>query len=102
MATCAVTGNIIDVSGTAIASVTVLARVAQPEISGTSLVTPLQLSVQTDSSGNFTMTLQQSISVIFTIMYPSIGTDPKRIFNYTGNVPATTTADFTSVVVTEV
>jgi hypothetical protein len=102
MATCAVTGNIIDVAGVAISSVTILARVAQPEISGTSLVTPLQLSVQTDTSGNFTMTIQQSLSVIFTIMYPSIGTDPKRVFNYTGNIPATTTANFTSVIVQEV
>ena len=102
MATCAVSGNILDISGTAISSVTVFARVSQPEVSSTSLVVPLQLSVQTDSSGNFVMTIQQSISVIFTVLYPSIGTDPQRIFSYTGNIPATATADFTSVIVQEV
>lgn len=102
MATCLVSGNIVSPSGTAISSVTVFARVNQPVLSGTSLVTPLQLSVQTDSSGNFAMTLQQSISVIFTIMYPSIGTDPQRNAYYTGNIPATTTASFSSVIVTEV
>lgn len=102
MATCAVSGNCIDPSGTAISSVSIIARVNQPVFSSTELVTPLQVSVQTDTSGNFTLTLQQSISVIFTVMYPSIGTDPQRIFNYTGNIPATTTADFSSVVVSEV
>jgi hypothetical protein len=102
MATCAVSGNIVDPSGTAISSVTVYARVSQPVLSGSTLVTPLQLSVQTDTNGNFVMTIQQSISVIFTLLYPSIGTDPKRIFNYTANIPATSTASFSNVIVTEV
>jgi hypothetical protein len=102
MATCLVSGPLLDPSGTALTSVTIYARITNPTLSGTSLVTPFQLSVQTDSSGNFAMTLQQSISVIFTIQYPSIGTDPKRNAYYTGNIPATTTADFSSVIVTEV
>lgn len=102
MATCAVSGNILDPSGTAMQSVTVYARVNQPAISSTSLITPLAVSAVTDASGNFTLTLQQSISVIFTVQYPPIGTEPQRLFNYTGNIPATATASFVNVVVVEV
>lgn len=83
-------------------SVTVWARVLQPIISGSSLVTPLAVSTYTDASGNFTLTLQQSISVVFTVQYPPVGTEPQRIYNYTGNIPATTTASFVNVVVVEV
>lgn len=102
MATCAITGSILDASGTAMQSVTVAARVPNPVVSSTDLIAPMLLSVQTDSSGAFTITLQQSISVIFTVQYPVIGTDPQRIYSYTGNVPASATADFTSVIVQEV
>ncbi len=101
MATCAVSGTILDPSGTAITSVTVYARVTQPTLSGVSLITPLQISTATDASGNFTLTVQQSISVVFTVQYPAIGTEPKRLFSYTGNIPATATASFSSVIVVE-
>ncbi len=101
MATCAVSGTIVDPGATGILSVTVSARVNQPVLSGASLVAPAELSVQTDSSGNFTLTLQQSLSVIFTVMYPEIGTEPMRTYQYTGNIPATTTASFSNVIVIE-
>lgn len=102
MATCAVSGNFLDPSGAALQSVTVYARVDEPVVSGTSMVMPLAISTYTDASGNFTLTVQQSISVMFTVQYPPTGTEPQRIFTYTGNIPATATASFTSVVVIEV
>lgn len=101
MATCAVSGTILDPSGTAISSATVYARITQPTISGASVISPYTLSTVTDTSGNFTLTIQQSISVIFSVQYPIVGTEPMRTFTYTGNIPATTTASFTSVIVTE-
>lgn len=101
MATCAVSGNILGADGAAVTSVTVTARVSQPVISGTSVIVPEELSVQTDSSGNFTITVQQSISVLFTIQYPVIATEPVRQYVYTANIPATTTAAFSSVIVIE-
>ncbi len=101
MATCAVTGNIIDPQGTAISSVMILARVNQPIVSSLSLVTPIEVWTTTDASGNFTLTLQQSVSVIFTVKYPIIGTEPMRQFDYTGNIPAATSAQFNSVIVIE-
>lgn len=101
MALCAVLGNILDPSGTAIASVTVSARVNQPVVASTSLITPLAISTITDASGNFTLTVQQSLSVIFTVMYPPVGTEPQLTYSYTGNIPATASAQFTSVIVVE-
>lgn len=102
MATCAVSGNMIDASGAAQQSVTVYARVVQPVFSGTSLVTPTRISTYTDASGNFTLTVQQSVSVIFTVQYPPVGTEPQRIQSYTGTIPATTTASFSSVITSEI
>lgn len=101
MATCAVSGTIIDPSGTAVLSAMVLARVVQSTISGTSLVTPVQISTETDSSGNWTLTIQQSISVIFTVSYPPLVTEATRFENFTANIPAAATAQFTSIVVVE-
>ena len=101
MATCAVSGNITDPSGTAISSVTVSARINQPVFSGTTLLAPAEIDTTTDSSGNFTLTLQQSISVIFTVMYTPVGTEPQLLYQYTGTIPATVTASFSNVVTVE-
>lgn len=101
MATCAVSGNLIQPSGEVATSVSVIARVPVPVVSGTSVIAPFEIEAFSDASGNFVLTVQQSISVIFTVTYPIIGTEPMRTFNYTGNIPATTTADFTSCIVIE-
>jgi hypothetical protein len=102
MATCAVTGQLLQPNGEALLSVDVSARVANPVLSGTALITPAEISAETDSSGNFVLTLQQSISVIFTVQFPPIGTEPMRTYSYSANIPATTTANFSDVIVMEV
>lgn len=101
MATCAVSGTLLQPDGTAATSVSVFARVPTSVVSGTSVIAPFVISAVTDVSGNFVLTVQQSMSVIFTVQYPIIGTEPMRTFNYTGNIPATATAAFTSVIVIE-
>lgn len=101
MATCAVSGTVLDPSGTAQLSAIVSARVVQSTLSGTSLVTPVQLSTETNSSGNWTLTIQQSISVIFTVSYPPLATEATRYESFTANIPAATSAQFSSIVVIE-
>jgi hypothetical protein len=101
MATCAVSGNILDPSGTAMTSLAVSARINQGTLSGTSLIMPLAISTTTNSSGNWTLTVQQSLSVIFTVQYPPVGTEPMRVENYTANIPAATSAQFSSIIVVE-
>ena len=101
MATCAITGQLLQVDGSALTSVMVVARVANPVFSGTALITPAELEAETDLSGNFVLTLQQSISVIFTVQYPPVGTEPMRTYEFSANIPAATSADFSTVVVQE-
>lgn len=101
MATCAVSGNIIDPSGTALTSISVSARVNQSTLSSTSLVVPAEIETATDASGNWTLTVQQSLSVVFTVQYPPVGTEPMRIDCFTANIPATTTASFSNIIVIE-
>jgi hypothetical protein len=101
MATCAVNGTITDPAGEAMSSVSVYARVLQPVFVGTQLVAPQEISTFTDASGNFVLTVQQSVSVVFTVQYPVVGTEPMRTFNYTGTIPGTATATFSSIVVVE-
>lgn len=101
MATCAISGTILDAQGAAVTSVTVSARVPSPVVSGTNVIVPFEVSAMTNASGNFVLTVQQSISVIFTVQFPTVGTEPLRTFNYTGNIPGTATATFTSVIVVE-
>ncbi len=101
MATCAVSGNILDPSGTALVSLEVSARVNQSTLSGTSLIAPAQISTTTDSSGNWVLTVQQSLSVIFTVQYPPVGTEPMRVESLVANIPATATAAFSSIITVE-
>ncbi len=101
MANCLVSGNLTDESGAAAPAVSVAARILQSVVLGSSVVTPIVTSTVTDASGNFSMTFQQSLSVVFTVTYPIIGTEPMRSFCYTGNIPATSTAAFTDVIVIE-
>ena len=92
MATCAVSGTITDPAGNAITSVTVSARLLSPVVSGSSVLAPETQSTTTNSSGNFTLTLTQSISVVWTVSYPVVDTEPMRRLYYTGNIPASTMA----------
>lgn len=101
MATCAVSGTVLDPSGTAVTSVTVAARIDHSTLSGVNLIAPTRISTTTDSSGNFVLTIQQSISVIFTIQYPVVGTEPLRDLEYVATIPATTTASFSNIIVIE-
>lgn len=101
MATCAVNGNILSPAGVAMTSLVVSARVNQSTLSGTSFVVPAQILTATDSSGNWTLTVQQSLSVLFTVQYPPVGTEPMRIESFTATIPAAASAQFSTIVVVE-
>ena len=101
MATCAVSGKFIKPDGSAATSVSVEARVLNPTVSGTDVVIPQIIDVETNASGEWTLTVQQSVSVVFVVTYPVVGSEPTRQVTYTGNIPAAATASFTDVIVTE-
>ena len=102
MATCLVSGNFSLPDGNATSSVTVAVRVPNPQlVSTTGIITPASLSVSADASGNFSITVQQSLNVIFTVSYPVIGTEPMRQFTYTAAIPAAATASFNNIITVE-
>lgn len=101
MATCAVNGNIISPAGSVMTSLVVSARINQSTLSGTSLVVPAQISTTSDSSGNWVLTVQQSLSVLFTVQYPPVGLEPMRVESFTATIPAAASAQFSSIVVVE-
>lgn len=101
MATCAISGNLLNAAGEALVSADVYARVSNPVVSGSSIVTPERISTTTNSSGDFTLTLQQSISVLVTVQYPITDSDSKKLLEFVANVPAAATATFSSIIVTE-
>lgn len=104
MPTCLVSGNLLAPSGSAASSVTVVARVLSPVVNTTqsTVVVPSEVSSAIDASGNFSMTLEQGISVVFSIMYPITGTEPMRSVTYTATVPAQASAQFTNIITQEI
>jgi hypothetical protein len=99
MASCVITGTLLDPSETAVASATVRFNICTPNFnSGTSLFVPKEISVQTNTLGVFTVTLAQGLSVVASILYPPNATDSALRTNYAFSVPATTTAAFASLV----
>ena len=102
MATCALSGTLVDPAGTALTSVTVKVKVVTPCFdSNNSLVTPKEISVTSNASGLFLVTLTQSLSVTLTVHYPQNATDSSRPYAYSFVVPATATASFNSTLITE-
>jgi hypothetical protein len=95
MATCLVSGIVLDPSGTAVNSAPVSFNVQTPTIS----TDPVQASTTTDSNGQWSLSLQQSISGVFTIeVAPSI-TSKRVLYSFSANIPSSSTATFSSTLV---
>lgn len=102
MATCALTGTLVDPSGTAVASATISACIITPVFdAGGSFVVPKEISTSTNASGVFTLTLDQAVVITLTIQYPPNATDAIRRYNYNFTVPSAATASFNSTLITE-
>lgn len=102
MATCSLTGTLLDPSGIAISGATVAANVVTPcfDASGNFIV-PKDTSTTTSVSGVFTIVLDQGLSITLTIQYPPNTTDSIKRYNYNFTVPSTPTATFNSTLITE-
>lgn len=98
MATCSITGTIVDPTGAGINGATVELRVTSPQFDASNnLVVPYTSSVTTNSSGVFTLTADQGISAIVTIDYPPNATDSIRRYAYSIVVPSAASATFQSL-----
>lgn len=99
MATCSITGTIVDPTATAISGATVELRVTSPQLDASNnLVMPFTTSVTTNSSGVFTLIADQGISGIVTIDYPPNSTDSVRRYSYSILVPTASSANFYSLI----
>lgn len=101
MATCAIAGVIQGPDEAAILSAEVRARLIFPVFSGTSLLVPEEVSTVTNSSGQFTLTLSQSQTYLFTVLYPPNITDSTLRVSYAISVPAAVTASFSNIIISE-
>lgn len=100
MATCSISGNIVDSTGTGISGATIELRVITPQFdAANNLVVPYVSTVTTNASGVFTLTADQGISAIVTIDYPPNGTDSIRRYSYSVTIPSTSSATFASLAV---
>lgn len=98
MATCSITGTLVDPTGAAISGATVELRVTTPQFdAANALVVPYTSTVTTNASGVFTLTADQGISAIVTIVYPPNATDSGRRYSYSVLVPTASTAAFNSL-----
>lgn len=98
MATCSITGTIVDPTGTAISGATVELHVTSPQFdTANNLVAPYTATVTTNVSGVFTLIADQGISAIITINYPPNSTDATKKYTYSVVVPSTSSATFASL-----
>jgi hypothetical protein len=97
MATCAISGTLKDLSETAISGATVRANIISSIFSGTTQLVPKEITTTTASDGTWTLNLSQSVSAQVTIEYPPNSTDSAKPIKYSITVPATTTANFSTL-----
>lgn len=97
MATCTVSGTIKDVTETAIESVTVRANLITPAFASTVLLVPKEVSTTTDASGVWSLALSQGSQVVITIDYPPNLTDSSMKKTYVITVPASGSANFSTL-----
>jgi hypothetical protein len=102
MPSCVVTGTLKDLGNIAVVGANITARVLVPVVlSDNTIVPPKETAVATDASGNFTMTLEQTVPVLFVINYPPTSTDARRSAAYSALIPATASANFAAVIILE-
>lgn len=98
MATCTISGTLVDPTGTGINGAVVELRVTTPQFdAANSLVVPYTSTVTTNSSGVFSLVADQGISAIISIDYPPNATDSIRRYAYAVSVPVAATATFASL-----
>ncbi len=97
MATCTVSGTVLDPSGMAVVSAPVVFNIQNPTLDA--VTDPVEGSTSTDVTGAWSLTLAQGLSGIFTISVP-LNTASRAIpYKFNSIIPASSTASFSSTVV---
>ena len=101
MPTCAVVGKLLGPNGSPLDNAEIRVRPTFSQFVGNNLIAPHEVSVTIDATGNFTLTLEQSLTYICTVNYPPNDTDGFKSVYFALSIPAITTADFSSVILTD-
>lgn len=102
MATCNVTGTLIDSSAIAVSGAMIRFRVVNPMLdSGNNLVLPSEVSTTSAVDGTWTLPLDQGISGILTIDYNQDLLSPTRRNTYSLTIPSSASATFASLMIAE-
>jgi len=97
MATCTVSGTIKDASETAISGAVVKASIITPIFSGTAHIVPKEVSTTSASDGTWSLALLQGVNALVAIEYPPNSTDSKKRLTYAVTVPASSSANFSTI-----
>ena len=97
MATCTITGSVLDASETAISGATIRARIVTPVFSSTNLVVPKEVTTTSAADGSWSLSLSRNCSAIVTIEYPPNSTDSARKLNYYISVPNSASSAFSTL-----
>lgn len=97
MATCIVSGTILDPTETPVNGAAVSFRIQNPTLDSLSVLGPVNGSTTTDASGNWSLTIARNISGIVTIMCASDNVSDMNSYNFSVNIPNAATASFSSV-----
>lgn len=95
MSICTVSGTVLDVSGSPISGVVVDFNIQTPIL----VAGPVQGTTTTDASGNWSLTVQQGLSGVFTVHTAPISTSKTFPYRFNVNIPSSSTATFSSTVV---
>lgn len=95
MASCTVSGTVLDAGGSAISNVTVIFNIQTP----TTTNDPAQVSTTTATNGTWSLDCGRGLSGIFTLMIRSSNTSGAVPYRFNANIPNAASATFASVVV---
>lgn len=99
MATCTLSGTLVDPSETAVSGATIVFKISNAYANGsaTKFFVPKDLSTTSASDGTWSLTLSQGISGIISIDYTKSNIAASNKLNYSIVVPATSTAVFNTL-----
>lgn len=99
MATCTVSGKIVDSTETAVQGATIKFSIVTPYLNSSSnLFVPKEISTTSATDGTFSLGLSQGISGVIYIDYPPNATDSVRRYTFSVVIPATATATLSSLI----
>lgn len=99
MSTCTVSGTIKDITETAVSGAVIKANIITPFFSSTTFIVPKEVSTTSATDGTWSLALVQSSQCFVEIDYPPNGTDSKRVARYSITVPASSSANFSTLAV---